>query len=140
MKRLAAALPLLLALTLASGCGSSTTAPGDTYTDNLTLGTGMSGFTIVGPSTSFTRLVGSVTIYWRLESSVDMAGSAVKIRVDKLNGAAYAPFDSSTYTNPQSYGHIMLSSYNWASAGSFRAVGILTATGRTVASTAFTVQ
>jgi hypothetical protein len=139
MKRVAAASLLLLAIALVSGCGS-TTSPGDSFTDSLTLGTGVSGFTIVGPTTSFTRTIASVNIYWRLESNADMAGSAVKIRVDKLDGGAYAPFDSSTYANPQSYGHIMLSSFNWTAAGSFRAAGILTATGRTVATREFTVQ
>jgi hypothetical protein len=140
MKRVATALILLLTAAILSGCGSSTTSPGDSFTDKLALGTGASGFTLTGEGTSFTRLAGSVTLYWRLESSADMAGSPVKIRVDKLNGATYAPFDSATYTNPQSYGHIMLSTYGWSSAGTFRASGILTATGHTVATVSFTVS
>jgi hypothetical protein len=69
-----------------------------------------------------------------------MAGSAVKIRIDKQGPSGYAPSDSSTYSNPQSYGHIMLSSLSHTATGSFRATGILVASGKTVASKDFTVN
>lgn len=136
-------LMLSVAIALLVGCkkDEEATAPQDQFVDRLTLGTGMSGFTITGETTTFTRMGSSVMIFWRLESSVDMAGSAVKIRFDRLTGGVPTPFDSATYTNPQSYGHIMLSSYSFGGvAGSYRATGVLQSSGRVVASKDFAVQ
>jgi hypothetical protein len=114
---------------------SSTQA--DQFANKLTLGTGISGFTIINESTTFYRVINSATVYWRLESAVDMAGSAVTIKIDKPSGS---PYQSLSFSNPQSYGHIMLSSMAIPDTGTFRATGILTATNSTVASIDFVVR
>ena len=111
----------------------------DQFSDRLILGNSMSAFNSVTENTSFTLLAGTVQVFWKLESSVDMAGSAVEIRIEKQGPAGYTPYDSFTYSNPQSYGHIMLSSLTHTTTGSFRATGILVASGRTVAWKNFTV-
>jgi len=132
----------ILTTTFFFGCkkDEATSPSQDQFADKLTLGAGMSGFTIVGESATFARLSGSAMVFWRLESAADMGGSSVKIRIDKQGTGGYAPFDSVTYQNPQSYGHIMLSSFTMSSAGSFRASGVLLSNGKSVASKDFSVN
>jgi hypothetical protein len=112
-------------------------ASNDGFKDSLTLGTGMSGFTLTGASTTFTRIGGSLQLYWRLESAADMAGSDVTITITPVSGGSPV---SQTYAHLQSYGHIMLSSINVTAAGSYRATGILVTGNKTVASVDFTVN
>ncbi|HVP37915.1 MAG TPA: hypothetical protein VMS93_01910 [Candidatus Saccharimonadales bacterium] len=140
MKCAAAALLLLICGLLLAGCGDTTSPADQPFPNQLTLGTGANGFNLTGQTTSFTRVGGTVTIYWRLQSQEDMAGSTVEIRVDQLTGGSYAPYDSIFTPNPQNYGHIMVASFPWTAAGSFRGTGILVNSGSVVASQAFTVQ
>jgi hypothetical protein len=131
----------ILLLSIVAGCkkdDSSTSS--DQFTDNLKLGTGMnaSNFTIIEAST-FIATPNNM-IYWRLESKDDMAGSAVTIKIEKNTGGTYTNAGSFPFTNPQSYGHIMMSAFPWSTAGSYRATGILTATNKTVATANFTVN
>jgi hypothetical protein len=87
------------------------------FTDALTLGTGMSGFTITGESSSFTQTSGSVVIYYRLESEEDMAGRTAVLDFETSSGSLI-----NTITRPQAqdYGHIQLSSFEWlGSTGTF---------------------
>jgi hypothetical protein len=100
----------------------------------------MSGFTLINEGTAFTRLGANVTIYFRLESAIDMGGSNVTIKVEKESSGTWSDYNSFTFTNPQSYGHILLSAFSMPDAGSFRATGILATGSVTVASKAFTVQ
>jgi hypothetical protein len=143
MPRLFVALLMTVLLMLQlSGCkkeDSSTSA--DSFTDNLTLGTGLNSsnlFQLVGEGTTFKGV--NVNIYWRLESKDDMAGSAVNIKIEKLVSGVYSTFQTSSYPSTQSYGHIMLSSFSLPQTGSFRATGILVATNKSVATQDFTVQ
>jgi hypothetical protein len=69
-----------------------------------------------------------------------MAGSAVSIKIEKLVNGSYTTAQTFPYTNPQSYGHIMLSTFIWSQTGSFRATGILTANSKAVATREFIVQ
>jgi hypothetical protein len=100
----------------------------------------MSGFTILNEGTTFTRPGANVTIYFRLESAADMGGSNVTILVETNSSGTWSNYNSFTFTNPQSYGHIFLSSFSIPDAGSFRATGILVTGSATIASKAFTVQ
>jgi hypothetical protein len=139
-KHLHFAITVFLFALLMLGCTKDTTTNADQFTDKLTLGSGLNPsnlFQLAGESTSFSGP--NATIYWRLESKDDMAGSAVTIRIEKLVNGSYAAAQSFPYTNPQSYGHIMLSSFTLSQTGSFRATGILTATSKTVASCEFAV-
>jgi hypothetical protein len=61
----------------------------------------------------------------------------VRIKIDKQDGTAYLSHD---YTNPQSYGHIFLSSFTVTDPGSYKATGILVTGTKTVASINFTVN
>jgi hypothetical protein len=112
------------------------------FTNKLTLGTGMnaSNFTLIGEGSSFTRIGGTVQIFYRLESASDFGGAAVSIKIEKQSGSNYTLVGTYNYPNPQNYGHIIMSSFNVTESGSFRATGMLTANSATVASTTFTVQ
>lgn len=113
----------------------------DQYSDKLTLGASLNPsnlFQLIGETTSF--IGPNAMICWRLESKTDMAGSGVTIQIKKLVNGSYTALQSIPYTNPHSYGHIMLSSFTLNQTGSFLATGILAATSKTVASREFTVQ
>ena len=133
--------PLIILVLFFSGCDESD-SPTSTnqFTNKLTLGTGMDGFTIAGESTNFNLSGGSVIISWRLESSADMAGSNVNIVIHDLSSSSTANDISFTFTNPQNYGHIMLSSFALTNSGSFKAAGILVNGNVTVASKDFLVH
>jgi hypothetical protein len=135
---------LLFALTLVivlAGCKKDDpTSSSDQYTNKLTLGMGMSGFTITTEATVFYAVAGRATVYWRLESAADMAGSSVTMKIERQAAGVFVTDTSITYTNPQSYGHIMLSSFTLPRTGSFRATGLLATGTVTVASQTFTIQ
>jgi hypothetical protein len=61
MKDILISFIILMAVILVIGCkkSSNPTSGGDQYSNTLTLGTGMSGFTITGETTNFYRLGGS---------------------------------------------------------------------------------
>jgi hypothetical protein len=100
----------------------------------------MSNFSLVNEGTAFARLGSSVTIYFRLESASDMAGSNVTIKIEKQASGSWAADTSFAFVNPQSYGHLLLSSFSLSDAGYFRATGILATGNSTVAAKEFTVQ
>ena len=143
MNKLTLAMTAALLLLCFSGCkkdDASTNA--DQFTDKLTLGLGLNSsnlFQLTGETTTFTATP-NLMIYWRLESKDDMAGSAVTIKIEKLVSGTYTTVQSIPYPNPQSYGHIMLSSFPMTQTGSFRTTGILTTGTKTVATRDFTVQ
>jgi hypothetical protein len=130
---------LLLSLGLAACGGSkSSTKPADEFTNALTVGTGLSGFTLVGETTSFSGA--PVQVYFRLESADDLGGSAIEIRVEKKTGGAYQASQTFPFANPQSYGHLFLSSFTLSTTGEYRANGVRVSTGATIASREFVVQ
>jgi hypothetical protein len=132
---------IVFSLALVSLFWCSPTKSDSGFSNKLSLGTGQSTsnpFNLTGEGVSFTGT--PLTLYWRLESQDDMAGSQVTIDIKKLSGTAYAPYKSQTYANPSTYGHIMVSAISIDSAGSFRATGILATGSKTVSSVDFTVQ
>ncbi len=107
------------------------------FSNKLTLGTGLNPnnlFELTGAGTSFTA---STAIYFRLESADDMAGSAVRLKIDQQDGT---PISSQDYPSLQSYGHIYLSNFTITRTGSYTATGILVTGLKTVASINFTVN
>ena len=135
-------LTAVLLLSLLAGCKKDDAGTNsDLFTDNLKLGTGMnaSNFTLSGETTTFVGTPNNM-IYWRLESKDDMAGSPVTIRIEKNVNGTFSNPQSFPFSNPQNYGHIMLSSFPWSQTGSYRASGILAAAGKVVATRDFTVQ
>jgi hypothetical protein len=136
---------LFLFLMITSGCNKDNSNPSsgnDQFSKKLTLGTGAdySKFLITGESSSFNRMGGFVQIYWRLESSADMGGSAVNILIEKQSRSSYVNDTTFTYSNPQNSGHIMISNFSFTKMGNFRATGILVNGNIIVASKEFTVQ
>jgi hypothetical protein len=122
-----------------TGCTKSPTS--SDFSNKLGLGTGLNPanlFQLSGEGTSFTGA--PVSIYFRLESKDDMGGSAVRIAIAKMAGSSYVADTSFTFQNPQSYGHIFLSSFTLSTAGSYQATGVLVTGNKTIASKAFTVQ
>jgi hypothetical protein len=120
------------------GCGDKSTNSSSDFSNSLILGKGMSGFNIIDETTSFSD---STTIYWRLEGEDDMAGSPIEIQISKASTGGYQVVYTFPFSNPQSYGHIMLSSfYHTFGKGSFRATGKLTTGNKTVATRDYAVQ
>jgi hypothetical protein len=103
-------------LFLLAGCGDSGSDDND-YTDRLTFGTGIggNGFALVNEGSTFSVAALGTTgqIYFKLESAADMVGRAVRLYI---NAGTYAQRD---YTNPQSYGHYLLSSFRITDRGTF---------------------
>ncbi len=132
----------LMSITLIMpGCRKEEETDEEQFTNKLTLGTGMNGFNLTGEATSFYLTGGSLNIYWRLESMDDMSGSNVRILIEKNLTGNFQVIDTVDFNNPQSYGHIMLSSYNHNyGAGNFRATGILITGIKTIASKEYTAN
>lgn len=131
---------LLLVSILFNGCNEKSTESGDEYSNKLTLGTGLNPanlFQLTGEGANFNK---NVPIFFRLESKDDMAGSAVKIKIEVKSNGTYGDHKSFDYPNPQSYGHILLSSFTLDAAGSYRATGILTAGNKSIATKEFVVN
>ncbi len=105
---------VLVGVLFLGACGSNTTSD---FKNSLTFGTGLggTGFDLLGESTTFSvGLMGATgQIYFKLESAADMAGRAVRLYISK---GTYAQKD---YPNPQSYGHMLLSSFRITDVGTF---------------------
>jgi hypothetical protein len=135
-------LATVLLMSLLAGCKKDDASTNsDQFTDNLKLGTGIntSNLTIAGETTTFVGTPNNM-IFWRLESKDDMAGSSVTMKIEKNVSGTYTTLQSYPFQNPQSYGHIMLSSFPWSQTGSYRATGILNANSKVVATRDFTVR
>jgi hypothetical protein len=115
---------------------SDNSSTATTYSNKLELGTGLNPsnlFQLIGTGTTF-KLLNS--IYFRLESADDMAGSPVRIQIDTQSGTSVATYD---YPSIQSYGHIFLSSFAVEVPGNYKATGILVTGNKTIASVNFVV-
>jgi hypothetical protein len=110
---------LLLGVSVLGACGGG----GSDFKDSLTFGDGLggNGFALLNEGTTFSvATMGSTgQIYFKLESSADMAGRAVRLYI---NEGTYGQKD---YINPQSYGHILLSSFRITDVGAFTVKGYL---------------
>jgi hypothetical protein len=76
---------------------------------------------LVEEGTSFSLARTGGTVWFRLESASDMGGRAVRLYV---NGGTYATDD---FANPQSYGHLLLSSFRITDLGAFAVKAYLVA-------------
>jgi hypothetical protein len=87
-----------------------------TYKDQLTFGTSINytNFTLGGEGSTFSITPG--TVAYRLESSEDFNGNAVKF-VIKKDGITYSTEIYST--NPKPTGHIFMTSLNYGQKGSY---------------------
>ena len=114
----------------------------DQYTNKLTVGSGMnaSNFTLIGEGSALARTGPVTTVYYRLESAADFAGAGITIKVEKQTGSTYTAVASYPYSNPQAYGHIIMSAFAVVETGTYRATGMITATSAVVATTEFIVQ
>jgi hypothetical protein len=112
-----------LALVGSGSCGSNNSSD-SAYKDSLTFGTGLggTGFDLLNEGTTFSvAALGSQSIYFKLGSAADMAGRAVRLYI---NDGTYATKD---YTNPQSYGHYLLSAFRITDVGAFTVKAYLVA-------------
>ena len=102
----------LLSFCLAAGCGGGSSSD---FKNELSFGTGLAGngFDLAGENTTFSlALLGpAAQIYFRLESAEDMAGRAVRLYLDSVT--------NKDFTNPQSYGHILLSAFTITNPGTY---------------------
>jgi hypothetical protein len=128
---------LIIAMILFSvGC-SKDDSSSDSFSNQLTLGTGLNpanSFELTGEGTLFPA--GS-QIYFRLESKDDMAGSAVKLRIKEVSSGTTQDLD---YPSLQDYGHIYISAFTVSAPGNFTATGILTEGNKTIDSINFRLE
>lgn len=111
------------------------------FVNKLTLGTGMSGFNLIGESTSFTLIGTAINLNFRLESQDDMAGSDVQIRIEKSTISGYSFQQTFTFKAAQNYGHIMLSSFSHSfGKGDYKATGVLVTGNKTISSINYTIN
>ena len=113
MKNLRCALFLgLVSFAPVAGCSGGGSSD---FKNSLTFGTGLSGkgFDLAGESTTFSiaMLGAGSQLYFRLESAEDMAGRAVRLYFDSIT--------NKDFTNPQSYGHILLSAFTITNPGTY---------------------
>jgi len=128
-----------------SGCKKDeATAPpgGDQFVDKLTLGTGMSGFSITGETATFTKdpISGEASVYWRLECKDDYGNQGARLQIDKLVTGSYQSYKTIDPPVTQNYGHIYLNGPVTVAAGTYKATGVHIGSGRTVALVNFLVQ
>ncbi|MBU2446013.1 MAG: hypothetical protein KJ666_10670 [Bacteroidetes bacterium] len=141
MKRKIFVLLLISVFLSSSDCKKDESPTGSEFQNKLTLGTGMTGFVLVGESTSFTMIGSSLNLYFRLEAKDDMAGSNVQIKIEKSTTSGYSHQQTFTFEATQSYGHIMLSSFGHTfGKGEFKASGILVNGNKFVASINYIVN
>lgn len=114
---------------LLSACNKEET---DTWTNGLTFGTGMNGFELTGEAV---RLPAG-TLYFRLETQDDMAGSPVRILVRNLFTQEEYIYN---YEALQSYGHLYLGPLALPETGNFTAEGILTERNISIATAQLTI-
>lgn len=110
----------LLVAMLLVGCGPFTSGGNDAgssggqdagsgFSDKLEIGTGMSGFDLLGKATSFSlALTGNGNLAFRLESAADMGAQAVRFYIRTGSGSSSAPYAQKDFTRSQDYGHIFL--------------------------------
>lgn len=145
MKKLYSVFFVFAIVIFIAGCKKDDSTPTNQtsqYSDKITLGTGadLANFKITGESTSFTKIGGVATIYWRVESVIDVAGSAIQIKLEKSEGGSYVAYSTVSYPAAQSYGHITISSFPLKDAGTFKVTATIVNVNYTVASQVFTVQ
>lgn len=122
-------------------CKKEETPTSSEFVNKLTLGTGMSGFNLIGESTAFTLIGTSINLNFRLESEEDMAGSDVMIKIEKSTTSGYSFQQTFTFKAAQNYGHIMLSSFSHSfGKGEFKATGVLVTGNKTVSSINYTIN
>jgi hypothetical protein len=130
---------LVISLAVISCTKKSDDTTTSQYSNKLTFGTGLNQsnpFELTGTGTNFPV---SGLVYFRLESSDDMGGSKVRIRITKPDGTEFeTPPD---FDNPQSYGHIFISGFSVPSvAGTYTATGILVTGTKTIATSPLTTH
>jgi hypothetical protein len=112
---------VLVCTPIFGACGSNNSD----FKNSLTFGMGIggTGFDLIGESTTFSvAYLGSTgEIYFKLESAEDMAGRTARLYI---NDGLY---DQHDYLNPQSYGHILLSTFRITDTGTFSVKGYLVA-------------
>lgn len=99
--------------------GCSKTDDVDNWKNALSFGTGMNGFDLTGESDRLPH----GTIYFRLETMDDMAGSAVRIIITNSVTQEQHIYN---YDALQSYGHLYLGPVALPETGNFTAEGKLT--------------
>jgi hypothetical protein len=122
---------LVVGLGFVAACGSDTGASNNNsntsgcstdFCDGLKFGHGIdnTGFGLVGETDTFA--VSEMTtgnIYFRLESTADFDSRFVRLYIYSGTGSSGAPYWQNDFTLPQTYGHIMLSSFRVTDAGGY---------------------
>jgi len=127
----------LLAAVLVTGCTKKTADESSPYGNILQFGTGISISNITDLTGITTTFNPNAIIYFRLESVDNQGSSPIRIQVDKQDGTAYHTFD---YPASQGNGHVFLSYFTIADAGSYTVTGIITTGNITVATQSLTIR
>jgi hypothetical protein len=145
MKRNCIFIAFVFVILIMGGCKkeeNTPTAVTNPYKNKLTLGTGadLENFLITGQTTTFSLSSGAPSIYWRLETENDMAGSDIQLNIDKLINGTPTAFTQYKYNNPQTYGHVFISMFSIKEAGTYKITAILVTGAVTIATQTFTLQ
>lgn len=100
------------------GCLAACGGDGDSFSNKLTFGTGITGtgFTLTGEASSFSlAALGGQPVWFRLESAEDINKRFVRLYFDDIT--------NKDFTAVQDYGHIVLSSFPVSNAGTFQVKG-----------------
>jgi hypothetical protein len=106
------------------------------FSNELKFGTGLAGngFDLAGIGSTFNA---GTLIYFRFESEEDMAGRKVVLDVLNQSGTVYNTYQ---FPNPQSYGHIFLSSFFIQDPGAYTVKARLGDSGVAIVTAGITVQ
>lgn len=113
------------------------------FKNEITLGTGLNHanyFELSGVSSEFYSVGGSAIIYFKVESSEDIAGNAILLEFRTMSNGL---INSISRPSTQDYGHILISSFEWMwEAGTYKAQAYIVKGDDTqfVAETVFTVH
>ncbi|NWF50967.1 MAG: hypothetical protein HXY49_10545 [Ignavibacteriaceae bacterium] len=133
---------ILSLIVLSTGCGieDNPTGNNNQFIDRLTLGKGLggNGFQLVEETTTFSD--SSAPIFFKLESKADFEGAPISLRIEKKINGVYSFLKDFGYNNPQSNGHVFLSSFTLNERGEFKAIGINSYTSIRIASIEFVIN
>ncbi|MDP2983836.1 MAG: hypothetical protein Q8O92_10965 [Candidatus Latescibacter sp.] len=129
-------------LFLISACSSDKTTSSIIYTDSLVLGIGISGWNIVGESSTFINnpAESGITIYYRIESKDDLKGSNLEFDIYRNTSSGFELIHIIPIINTYYTAHILVGSFihTWG-AGSFKASIRLINTNQVIGVKEFTV-
>jgi len=103
------------------GCGKDPKKTTTTFTNKLTIGTGMNGFDLIGEGTTFSLAATGGNLYFRFENSSDFNGQTARIQTFYAGGGPYGGTADKDVAAVN--GHIVVSGFRITNTGSYQVQG-----------------